>query len=222
MSIPIIIFLGPPGCGKGTHAKLLAERAGAGHFDLGSLLRGIAKSGSPRGIELSSFMTKGLLVPDSLIIDIVRDALSERVKINPPPALLLDGFPRTVAQAEALEKVAAEIKLGPVSVININLPDEIIVERIANRRVCNKCGAIFDVLEFSGKDCPKCKGGQLIQREDDKAEVVRKRLQEYQAKTAPLLQFYGTKGKLVSVVSDAPVEIVRERVFGAYKQIRPE
>jgi adenylate kinase len=222
MSIPIIIFLGPPGCGKGTHAKLLAERAGAGHFDLGSLLRGIAKSGSPRGVELSSFMTKGLLVPDSLIIDIVRDALSERVKTNPPPALLLDGFPRTVAQAEALEKVAAEIKLGPVSVININLPDEIIVERIANRRVCNKCGAIFDVLEFSGKDCPKCKGGQLIQREDDKAEVVRKRLQEYQAKTAPLLQFYGTKGKLVSVVSDAPVETVRERVFGAYKQIQPK
>lgn len=222
MSIPIIIFLGPPGCGKGTHAKLLAERAGAGHFDLGSLLRGIAKSGSPRGVELSSFMTKGLLVPDSLIIDIVRDALSERVKTNPPPALLLDGFPRTVAQAEALEKVATDIKLGPVSVININLPDEIIVERIANRRVCNKCGAIFDVLEFAGKDCPKCKSGQLIQREDDKADVVRRRLQEYQAKTAPLLQFYGTKGKLVSVVSDAPVETVRERVYGAYKQIQPK
>ncbi|MBI5687427.1 MAG: nucleoside monophosphate kinase [Verrucomicrobia bacterium] len=222
MSIPIIIFLGPPGCGKGTHAKLLAERAGAGHFDLGSLLRGIAKSGSPRGVELSSFMSKGLLVPDTLIIDIVRDALSERVKTSPPPALLLDGFPRTVAQAEALEKVAADINLGPVSVININLPDELIVERIANRRVCNKCGAIFDVTEVSARQCPKCKTGELIQRDDDKAEVVRKRLQEYQAKTAPLLQFYGTKGTLVSVVSDAPVETVRERVYGAYKQIQPK
>ncbi|MBI5821968.1 MAG: nucleoside monophosphate kinase [Verrucomicrobia bacterium] len=222
MSIPIIIFLGPPGCGKGTHAKLLAERAGAGHFDLGSLLRGIAKSGSPRGVELTGFMSKGLLVPDTLIIEIVRDALSERVKTNPPPALLLDGFPRTVAQAEALEKVAASIELGPVSVININLPNELIVERIANRRVCNKCGAIFDVLEFSGKECPKCKSGQLIQRDDDKAEVVRRRLEEYAAKTAPLLQFYGKKGKLVSVVSDAPVEVVRERVYGAYKQIQPK
>lgn len=222
MSIPIIIFLGPPGCGKGTHAKLLAERVGAGHFDLGSLLRGIAKSGSPRGVELTGYMSKGLLVPDTLIIDIVRDALSDRVKTNPPPALLLDGFPRTVAQAEALDKVADAIKLGPVSVININLPDETIVERIANRRVCNKCGAIFDVLEYAGKQCTKCKEGQLIQREDDKAEVVRRRLQEYQAKTAPLLQFYGKKGKLVSVVSDAPVEVVRERVFGAYKQIQPK
>lgn len=222
MSIPIIIFLGPPGCGKGTHAKLLAERAGAGHFDLGSLLRGIAKSGSPRGVELTGFMSKGLLVPDSLIIDIVRDALAERVRTNPPPALLLDGFPRTVAQAEALEKVAAAIELGPVSVININLPDEIIVERIANRRVCNKCGAIFQTHEISSQQCPKCTGGQLIQRDDDKAEVVRRRLEEYKAKTAPLLQFYGKTGKLVSVVSDAPTEVVRERVYGAYKQIQPK
>ena len=222
MSIPIIIFLGPPGCGKGTHAKLLAERVGAGHFDLGSLLRGIAKSGSPRGAELTGYMSKGLLVPDTLIIAIVRDAIADRVKTNPPPALLLDGFPRTVAQAEALEKVTAEIKLGPVSVININLPDETIVQRIANRRVCNKCGAIYDVLEYAGTQCTKCKDGQLIQREDDKAEVVRRRLEEYKAKTAPLLQFYGAKGKLVSVVSDAEVAEVRERVFGAYKQIQPK
>ncbi|MCX6910387.1 MAG: nucleoside monophosphate kinase [Verrucomicrobia bacterium] len=222
MSIPIIIFLGPPGCGKGTHAKLLGERAGAGHFDLGSLLRGIAKSGSPRGVELTGFMSKGLLVPDTLIIEIVRDALSERVKTNPPPALLLDGFPRTVAQAEALETVAAAIGLGPVSVININLPDEMIVQRIANRRVCNKCGAIFQAPEVSSQQCPQCKDGQLIQRDDDKAEVVRRRLEEYKAKTAPLLQFYGKKGKLVSVVSDAPTEVVRERVYGAYKQIQPK
>lgn len=188
-----LILLGAPGAGKGTHAAKIKEDYQLPHISTGDIFRANIKGGTPLGLLAKSYIDKGALVPDSVVIDIVKDRLAQPDCRN---GYILDGFPRTLQQAEALsrfEQVDA--------VINIILDDETIVNRVAGRRMC-ACGATYNISMLNGKTtCEKC-GGTLYQRDDDKPETVRNRLAVYTAETAPLIGYYRDKGVLRDVDSN--------------------
>ncbi|MBR1711608.1 MAG: adenylate kinase [Clostridia bacterium] len=186
-----IIFLGPPGAGKGTQAVRVCERLGIPQISTGDILRRAIKEGTPTGLEAKSYIDKGELVPDSVVIDIVRDRLKESDCKN---GYVLDGFPRTVAQAEALAGFAEIDK-----VIDIAIEDQKLIDRLSGRRVCLSCGGTYHVSTLGGATtCAKC-GAELVQRADDKAETVLSRLSVYHAQTAPLISYYKERGKLAEV-----------------------
>ena len=193
-----VIFLGPPGAGKGTQAVRVCERLGIPQISTGDILRRAIKEQTPTGLAAKSYIDKGQLVPDSVVIDIVRERLDHDDCKN---GYLLDGFPRTVLQAEALETFA---KIG--AVIDIDVSDEKLVERLSGRRVCLSCGGTYHVSLLGGSTtCAKC-GEQLIQRDDDKAETVLSRLSVYHAQTAPLIDFYTQRGLLKAVDGAQPMD----------------
>ena len=186
-----IIFLGPPGAGKGTQAVRVCERLGIPQISTGDILRRAIKEGTPTGLEAKSYIDKGELVPDSVVIDIVRDRLKES---DCKHGYVLDGFPRTVAQAEALAGFAEIDK-----VIDIAIEDQKLIDRLSGRRVCLSCGGTYHVSTLGGATtCAKC-GAELVQRADDKAETVLSRLSVYHAQTAPLISYYKERGKLAEV-----------------------
>jgi adenylate kinase len=186
-----IIFLGPPGAGKGTQAQRICAALNIPQISTGDMLRRAIQEQTPTGLKAKSFMDAGGLVPDDVIIDIVKDRLRADDCKN---GYILDGFPRTVPQAEALEKIA-EID----RVIELDVADEVLIKRISGRRVCLKCGATYHVSLLGDKTtCDNC-GETLIQRDDDKAETVLNRLKSYHSKTEPLVNFYEGRGKLVKV-----------------------
>ncbi len=179
-----IILLGAPGSGKGTLAKKITKDFGLVQISTGDLFRGEIAGGSELGLKLKSYMDKGQLVPDELTIKI----LSQRItKPDCKKGVIFDGFPRTVAQAEALKNIA---KID--SAVLIDLPFEEIERRAVARRVCSKCGEIYSTLDYAGKNCAKC-GGELFQRDDDKLETVRHRLEVYEKTTTPLIDFYSDR-----------------------------
>ena len=193
-----VIFLGPPGAGKGTQAVRVCERLGIPQISTGDILRRAIKEQTPTGLAAKSYIDKGQLVPDSVVIDIVRERLEHDDCKN---GYLLDGFPRTVLQAEALETFA---KID--AVIDIDVSDEKLVERLSGRRVCLSCGGTYHVSLLGGSTtCAKC-GEQLIQRDDDKAETVLSRLSVYHAQTAPLIDFYTQRGLLKAVDGAQPMD----------------
>ena len=193
-----VIFLGPPGAGKGTQAVRVCERLGIPQISTGDILRRAIKEQTPTGLAAKSYIDKGQLVPDSVVIDIVRERLEHDDCKN---GYLLDGFPRTVLQAEALETFA---KID--AVIDIDVSDEKLVERLSGRRVCLSCGGTYHVsLLGDSTTCAKC-GEQLIQRDDDKAETVLSRLSVYHAQTAPLIDFYTQRGLLKAVDGAQPMD----------------
>ena len=193
-----MIFLGPPGAGKGTQAVRVCERLGIPQISTGDILRRAIKEQTPTGLAAKSYIDKGQLVPDSVVIDIVRERLEHDDCKN---GYLLDGFPRTVLQAEALETFA---KID--AVIDIDVSDEKLVERLSGRRVCLSCGGTYHVSLLGGSTtCAKC-GEQLIQRDDDKAETVLSRLSVYHAQTAPLIDFYTQRGLLKAVDGAQPMD----------------
>ncbi len=186
-----IIFLGPPGAGKGTQAIRICAALNIPQISTGDMLRRAIQEQTPTGLKAKSFMDAGGLVPDDVIIDIVKDRLQAEDCKN---GYILDGFPRTVPQAEALEKIAEIDK-----VIELDVADEVLIKRISGRRVCLKCGATYHVSLLGDKTtCDNC-GETLIQRDDDKAETVLNRLKSYHSKTEPLVNFYEGRGKLVKV-----------------------
>ena len=186
-----IIFLGPPGAGKGTQAQRICAALNIPQISTGDMLRRAIQEQTPTGLKAKSFMDAGGLVPDDVIIDIVKDRLQAEDCKN---GYILDGFPRTVPQAEALEKIAEIDK-----VIELDVADEVLIKRISGRRVCLKCGATYHVSLLGDKTtCDNC-GETLIQRDDDKAETVLNRLKSYHSKTEPLVNFYEGRGKLVKV-----------------------
>ena len=186
-----IIFLGPPGAGKGTQAQRICAALNIPQISTGDMLRRAIQEQTPTGLKAKSYMDAGGLVPDDVIIDIVKDRLQAEDCKN---GYILDGFPRTVPQAEALEKIA-EID----RVIELDVADEALIRRISGRRVCLKCGATYHISMLGGKTtCDNC-GETLIQRDDDKAETVLNRLTSYHSKTEPLVNFYEGRGKLVKV-----------------------
>ena len=193
-----LIFLGPPGAGKGTQAVRVCERLGIPQISTGDILRRAIKNETPTGLAAKSYIDKGQLVPDSVVIDIVRERLEHDDCKN---GYLLDGFPRTVAQAEALEGFA---KID--AVIDIDVSDEKLVERLSGRRVCLSCGGTYHVSRLNGSTtCEKC-GNALIQRDDDKAETVLSRLTVYHAQTEPLIDFYTQRGLIKTVDGSKPMD----------------
>ena len=192
-----LIFLGPPGAGKGTQAAIVSKELGIPSISTGDMLRAAVKEGTKVGLEAKSFMDAGKLVPDAVIIGIVDERLA---KPDCAKGYILDGVPRTLAQAEALEKAGIAFD----HVISLEVRDEAIVERMSGRRVCAKCGTPFHVVNNPPKAegvCDAC-GGELIQRADDKAETVRHRLEVYHEETEPLKSFYEERGVLDLVPGD--------------------
>ena len=185
-----LVFLGPPGAGKGTQAVGVCEKYGLPHISTGDILRSEIKQQTKLGLEAKKYMDAGQLVPDEVVIGIVASRLTQPDCKN---GFLFDGFPRTLPQAEALaEKVDIEIA------INIDVPDENIIKRLSGRRVCKACGATYQVDNHKEATCDTC-GGELIQRTDDAPETVANRLRVYHEQTSPLIDFYQAKGVLKSV-----------------------
>ena len=186
-----IIFLGPPGAGKGTQAQKICSALNIPQISTGDILRRAMKEGTETGKKAKSYIDAGQLVPDDVIIDIVKDRLQEEDCRN---GYILDGFPRTVPQAEALDTFAVIDY-----VIDIDVADQVLVDRLSGRRVCVKCGATYHLSMLQGKTtCDVC-GEELIQRNDDKAETVLNRLEVYHAQTAPLIGYYEKKGLLKKI-----------------------
>ena len=189
-----IIFLGAPGAGKGTQAEKIAELLSIPTISTGAIIRSAIKNGTEMGKAASAYTESGKLVPDEVVIGIIKERLSEDDCKN---GFILDGFPRTVPQAEALDALGVAID----KVVDIDVDDSVIVERMSGRRLCEKCGASYHLKYIPSKDnktCDKC-GGNLIMRPDDKEEVVLDRLKVYHAQTEPLKDFYSKKGILRSV-----------------------
>lgn len=207
-----IMLFGAPGAGKGTQAKFLIEKYGIPQISTGDILRAAIKEGTPMGLEAKKFMDEGKLVPDSTIIGIIRDRLSQE---DCKKGFILDGFPRTLAQAEALEILMKEMGIKLDKVISLNVPDELIVGRVTGRKVCPACGASFHVTfnppKVEGK-CDYC-GADLITRKDDNAETVTKRLAEYHSQTAPLFDFYKTRNLLVDIDGTKDVNVITKEIF---------
>ena len=203
-----IIFLGAPGSGKGTHATRVKTELGVPHISTGDIFRENIKGGTPLGVLAKSYIDKGALVPDDVVISIVEDRLKREDCKN---GFILDGFPRTIYQAEALKKIA-EIDV----VINLVVDDEAIVKRVAGRRMC-RCGETYNVAFLNGKTtCAKC-GGELYQREDDKEETVKSRLEVYHKETAPLIDYYRKEGLLKDVDGSQGIEAVYQDILKVLK-----
>lgn len=208
-----IMLFGAPGAGKGTQAKFLIDKYGIPQISTGDILRAAIAEGTPMGLEAKNFMDDGKLVPDSTIIGIIKERLA---KDDCKKGFILDGFPRTLAQAEALELLMADLAIALDKVISLNVPDELIVGRITGRKVCKSCGASFHIEFNPSKVDGVCDfdGGELITRKDDTAETVKTRLEAYHAQTAPLFDFYKGKGLLVEIdgtkeVDDVTTDIVK-------------
>ena len=208
-----IILLGPPGAGKGTQAAAVKSKFPVDHISSGDILRENVRVGTPLGIEAKKFMDAGSLVPDSLIIEMMRERLAK----SSAGGFILDGFPRTVAQAEALDQLMKEMSMPLDAAILLEASDETVVRRLGGRRVCSACGAIFHVTgnptEAEGV-CDVC-SGPVIQRDDDREEVVRCRLSVYHRDTAPLVEYYEKSGLLRRVDADEAFDAVKSHLESA-------
>jgi adenylate kinase len=211
-----LILLGPPNAGKGTQAQSLTETYQIPQISTGDIFRANIKQETSLGKKAKSYLDQGLLVPDELVVEIVQDRLK-----NPDclEGFLLDGFPRTVVQAEALERFMFEQQQTLNKVINIQVAKEVLIERAVGRRVCQKCGATYHVsFKPTAKPgvCDVC-GGDVIQRKDDQRETAEKRIQVYEQETAPLIHFYQTKKLLVTIDGEQPIDQVSASIFNALK-----
>ena len=208
-----IIFLGPPGAGKGTQAEVLTEKFNIPHISTGDMFRAAVKEGTELGKKAKECMDKGQLVPDEVTIGIVKERLS---KDDCKKGFLLDGFPRTVEQADALTKILEELKLPNIRVLNINVPKEELVERAVGRRICKGCGKTYH-LKFNPPKkenvCDAC-GKELYQRADDTAETMNERIGVYEASTKPLIEYYKKMGVYEEVDGKLSIEKVSEALIG--------
>lgn len=196
-----MIFLGAPGAGKGTQAENVSAEYGIPAISTGAIIRESVKNGTPAGLEAKSYMDSGSLVPDKVVIDIIKERLAQE---DCEKGFILDGFPRTIIQAEELERMGVDIDFA----VTIEVPDENIVRRMSGRRVCSECGASYHVEYKPSKDgetCDKC-GSKLTTRHDDLPEVVLSRLKVYHEQTEPVKEFYNSRGKLITVIGQEKVE----------------
>lgn len=206
-----LILLGPPGAGKGTQAKMMIDTYQIPQISTGDILRVALKERTPLGLKAKEYMDKGLLVPDEVVIDIIRERLKEPDCRN---GYILDGFPRTVAQAQALDKVLADMQSAIDHVISIEVDKGELIKRLTGRRTCRQCGrgyhAIFDPP--LNKDlCDKCQG-ELYQRDDDNEDTVRNRLEVYDSQTFPLIQYYKEKNLLRSIDGQGSIQQIFDRI----------
>jgi adenylate kinase len=211
MSATRLIFLGPPGSGKGTQAQRLAARVGLTQLSSGDVLRRERQEGSQIGKQAAQYMDAGTLVPDDVITGVMLAAVD---RLAPGTGFILDGFPRTLGQAEALDAGLKSRGLEIDAVIDFKLDDEEIIRRIVDRRVCRQCGATYNVSSLPPKvdgRCDQC-GGRLIQRSDDRREVVVTRLDTYRAQTAPLIEHYSRRGRFHRVDAAAEADQVERSI----------
>ena len=205
-----LVLLGAPGAGKGTQAEILKEKLAIPTISTGNILREAVKNGTKLGLEAKEYMESGKLVPDALVISIIKERLAEDDCKN---GFILDGFPRTIPQAEALEKSGIDIDCA----LSIEIADEVIVERMSGRRTCKDCSQTFHIVsnprEVEGK-CDFC-GGELIQRADDNLETVTNRIDVYEAQTMPLVEYYEKAGNLVHIDGSTGLENVFADIVSA-------
>lgn len=207
-----IIFLGPPGGGKGTQAQIVCQRLGIPQVSTGDMLRAAIAAGTEMGRKAKEYMDQGQLVPDEVVIGIVKDRLADP---DCQKGYILDGFPRTVEQAKALSTFA-KIDVA----INLDVPDDVLVKRLSGRRVCPLCGAPYHVDRLNGETVCRADGTPLIQRDDDKAETVLNRLAVYHQKTAPLIDHYREAGLLKNIGGGLSLEEISEEIFRTLEAIQ--
>ena len=206
-----LVLVGPPGAGKGTQAQFLAAHYSIPHIATGDIFRANLKAGTELGNKAREFMDRGELVPDAITNEMVASRLEESDAIN---GFLLDGWPRNVAQAEVLRAMMVDKKTPLNAVLEFSLPDDEIVARLSSRRTCRDCGApSVDVDK-----CPTC-GGEVYQREDDKAEVIKRRLEVYAEQTAPIISFYRNEGLLISISASGSVEEITANAISALSRV---
>jgi adenylate kinases len=209
-----VILIGPPGAGKGTLAAAIKEKHPVAHISTGDMLRENVRMGTELGKTAKAFMDAGKLVTDDLILQMMEQRLSEQDALS---GFLLDGFPRTIAQAEALDALMGRMSLRLDAVLLLEVSDEEVVRRLTSRRVCSSCGAIYNVLARPTKVagvCDTC-GGNVIQRDDDKEDVIRKRLAVYHEQTAPLVTYYERAGCLRRLDASLPTAEMMRRIDSA-------
>lgn len=206
-----ILLYGAPGSGKGTQSAYLVERFSMVHISTGDLFRVAIKNKTPLGVEAKGYMDQGKLVPDSVTVGMVKEALIKKEK----KPFVLDGFPRNIPQAEALGVLLGELNLFLDKVISLEVPQPELVERLSGRRVCRGCGAVYHIVFKplrSGNVCDVCGSADIYQRDDDKASAVETRLKVYEQSTSPLKAYYGKKNKLVEVIGTGKAEVVFGRI----------
>lgn len=213
-----VLFLGPPGAGKGTQAKLLTEEFGACQVSTGDILRKAVKEKTPLGKKASKFMAKGALVPDALMVTVIADRLRQD---DYRKGFILDGFPRTLDQADGLETILNDMGLGLDCVFSLKVSQRLIVQRLEGRRSCRRCGALYHLIFQAPVNkgiCDRCEG-ELYQREDDREETVRARLRVYEKQTGPLIDYYRKKGLLKEIDGVGSVEEIQNRIRRAWGKV---
>ncbi len=205
-----LIFLGPPGAGKGTQAKLLTEKYNIPQISTGDILRGAVREATPMGVKAKGFMESGALVPDEVVIGIVEERLAKPDCVK---GFILDGFPRTVAQADALQRMLNGLDRAIEHVISVEVDNAELLERMAGRRTCRACGRGYHVTFDQPKVKDRCEcGGELYQRDDDREETIRKRLTVYEAQTAPLKQYYAGESLLRPISGIGSIDEIQRRI----------
>ena len=208
-----IVLLGAPGAGKGTQAAKLVEEFGVAHISTGDILRAAVKAGTPLGLQAKSYMDAGELVPDEVVIGLVKDRLT---KDDAQKGFILDGFPRTTVQAVALDAELSAMGKDLDAAVAVEVDSEAIVARLTSRRMCRVCGFIGSK---ANEVCPKC-GGEMYQRADDNETTVRNRLDVYAKATAPLIDYYAGEGMLKNITGSGSLEEISEEIFKALEEIK--
>ena len=214
-----IVLFGPPGAGKGTQAKFISEKFNVPHISTGDILRENVREGTALGKKAKEFMDKGALVPDELLIDIIKDRLQ---KPDTRKGFLLDGFPRTIAQAEALDPILDDINKKLDAVVNVDVSANELIRRLSGRRTCRACGATYHVKSNPPKVegvCDLC-GGELYQRADDTEAAIKHRIEVYQKQTQPLIDYYRKKGLLVDIDGEREIDEVRSDIMKALERFQ--
>lgn len=213
-----IVLLGPPGVGKGTEANMLSRKLSVAHISTGDMLRQEVRESTGLGKKARSYMSQGKLVPDDIIMAMVKKRLKKMGTSN-FFGFVLDGIPRTFAQAEALDDILKELGASIDFVIDLEAKDEVLIERLSGRRVCKKCDALYHIINMKPKKdgiCDRC-GGELYQRDDDKVETIRKRLKVYQEETKDLIEFYRKKNILFTINAEGKPEETFKKIVKSVK-----
>ncbi|MFA6979445.1 MAG: adenylate kinase [Ignavibacteriaceae bacterium] len=213
-----LILFGAPGVGKGTQAKILSQKFSIPHISTGDILREAAKTGSEVGLEAKKIMNSGQLVPDEIMIEIIKETLRQERCIN---GFILDGYPRTTAQAESLNRLFGKMNISDFALICIEANDDEIVKRLTTRRACKSCGTIFSLSEIENTTtCPVCNAeNSFYQRKDDSEEVIRTRLEVFKSATKPVKNFYKSQNKLIEINGLNSIEVVSTDIITGLENI---